>query len=404
MAVRSLVNSVLVVKRTALRIAMLAPPWIEVPPVGYGGIEHVVDLLCRQLVRRGHSVTLFAAPGTRSRATVCPLLDSPHPEAIGEALFEADHVAQAFEEIDLAATAGMPFDLVHDHCGFTALAMADRIATPLLHTLHGPFTEATSRFYARHGHKAAIVAISHTQLADAPPELAGSTVISNPIAVGDWPLRRRKDDYLLWVGRVTTEKGPHRAIDAARRAGRRLVLAGPIQPGQEEFFNAEVRPRLDGDRVIFIGEVGGARKRELFARAAALLMPIRWPEPFGMVMIEALACGTPVVAFPEGAATEIVADGENGFLVDDEDEMAATIPELKALDPGRCRASVARYSADRVAGKYEAVYRQIASGVPSEERAVHGLKAGIGRQAIDSRAAQRRRTRDREAAGTKAAA
>lgn len=368
MAWRRSANSVSAVKWAPLRIAMLAPPWIEIPPAGYGGTEQVVDLLCRELVQRGHSVTLFAAPGTSSSATVRQLLDRPHPDAIDEVLYEADHVARAFEEIDLAAAAGIPFDVVHDHSGFTALAMADRIATPILHTLHGAFTDATARFYAHHGHKAAIVAISRTQLAKAPPGLAVSAVIPNPIAVGSWPLRRRKDDYLLWIGRVAADKGPHRAIDAARRAGRRLVLAGPIQPGQEEFFESEVRPRLDGERARYIGEVGGVRKQELFARAAALLMPIRWPEPFGMVMIEALACGTPVIAFPEGAASEIVVHGDNGFLVEDEVEMADAIARLAELDPGRCRASAARYAADGIAAEYEAVYRELASRVPSGGR------------------------------------
>lgn len=347
---------------------MLAPPWIEIPPPGYGGVEQVVDLLCRELVQRGHAVTLFAAPGSSSSATVHPSLNRPHPDAIDEALYEADHVAQAFDAIDLAAAAGRPFDLVHDHSGFTALAMANRIATPVLHTLHGPFTEDASRFYARHGHKAAIVSISQTQLAEAPPELAVSEVIPNPIDVGSWPLRRRKDDYLLWIGRMAADKGPHRAIRAARRAGRRLVLAGPIQPGQEEFFETEVRPRIDGEQVRFVGEVGGARKQQLFARAAALLMPIRWPEPFGMVMIEALACGTPVVAFPEGAASEIVVHGVNGFLAEDEVEMAGAISKLAELDPSRCRASVARYAADGIAAEYEAVYRELTSrGFPKEQ-------------------------------------
>jgi len=346
---------------------MLAPPWIQIPPAGYGGIEQVVDLLCRELVQRGHAVTLFAAPGTSSSATVRPMLDHPQPDAIGEALYEADHVALAFEEIDLAGVAGTPFNVVHDHSGFTALAMADRVSTPVLHTLHGPFTEATARFYARHGHKAAIVAISRAQLAKAPPEFAVSAVIPNPIAVADWPLRRHKDDYLLWIGRMTAEKGAHRAIDAARRAGLRLVLAGPIQPGQEEFFESEVRPKLDGERVRFIGEVGGVRKQELFARASALLMPIRWPEPFGMVMIEALACGTPVIAFPEGAASEIVVHGANGFLVEDEVEMADAITKLEELDPSRCRASASRFAANGIAAEYEAEYRKLAQ-VPLEER------------------------------------
>ena len=268
-------------------------------------------------------------------------------------------MARVFEAIDAAVAAGDPFDVAHDHSGFVALAMADRLSAPLVHTVHGPFTAATSRFYARHGHKAAMVAISDSQRARAPPSLAGMPVIPNPIAVDDWPLRSEKDEYLLWIGRLTPEKGPQRAIEVARRARRPLVIAGPVQPGHEAFFEAEIQPLLDGERVRFVGEIGGQPKRELFARATALLMPIRWPEPFGMVMIEALACGTPVLAFPEGAATEIVINGENGFLVADEAEMARAVPALGRLDPWRCRASVSRrFDVEAVAAAYEAIYRQ----------------------------------------------
>lgn len=347
--------------KVALRIAMLAPPWIPVPPPAYGGIESVVALVSDELVRRGHAVTLFAAPGSRSAATVCVPLSAAHQDQIGQALYEADHVARAFAAIDSAGRDGRAFDVVHDHSGFTALAMADRLSVPMVHTLHGPFTDDTSAFYAEHGTRAAVVAISRTQLGDAPAALRGSPVIPNPIMVDAWPLRREKDGYLLWVGRMAEEKGPHRAIEAARGAGRPLIMAGPIQPGQEDFFGREVEPHLDGRRVRYLGEVGGRVKTELFARAAALLMPIRWSEPFGMVMIEALACGTPVIAFPEGAASEIVLHGENGFLVSDQDEMAGAVAELGGIDPARCRASVAsRYDVRSVAAAYERVYRKCA--------------------------------------------
>ena len=137
----------------------------------------------------------------------------------------------------------------------------------------------------------------------------------NPIRVEDWPFRADKDDYLLWMGRMDPVKGAHLAIKAAQAAGTKLVLAGPVQPGQREYFRREIEPHIDGHAVVFLGEVGGVHRKELFARAKAFVMPIRWAEPFGMVMVEALACGTPVIAFPEGAASEIVIDGENGFHV-----------------------------------------------------------------------------------------
>jgi glycosyltransferase involved in cell wall biosynthesis len=342
-----------------LRVAVLAPPWIAVPPPGYGGIEAVVDLLCEQLVARGHEVTLFAAPGSRSAARVRSLLEAAHPEEIGSSLRESDHVAGVWGEVELAAAGGVPFDVLHDHSGFTALAMADRVAVPVVHTLHGTFDEQTVRFYERHAHKAWLVAISHSQAASAPAGVRVVDVVPNPIVVDRWPLCSEKQDYLLWVGRMDPIKGPHLAIEAARLAGRTLVLAGPVQPGQERYFHGMIEPKVDGSMVRYVGEVGGVVKQELFASAAGFLMPVRWREPFGMVMIEALACGTPVIAFAEGAAAEIVIDGENGFLVADEVAMAAAVKRLGSIDPERCRASVAeRYDASITAAGYERVYRE----------------------------------------------
>jgi glycosyltransferase involved in cell wall biosynthesis len=343
-----------------LRVAMLAPPWIPVPSPGYGGVESVVSVLTEALVRRGHAVSLFCAPGSRSSARVVTLLEESHPEEIERSLYEVDHVARAFAEIDHAAY-GRRFDVVHDHCGFTALAMADRIDTPLVHTLHGQFTASTAAFYAHHGHKAALVGISRAQLESGPAGLETAGAIANPIDVRDWPLREHKDDYLLWIGRMTVEKGPHRAIAAARVAGVPLVLAGVIQPGQQAFFDREVAPHIDGERVRFVGEVGGSVKRSLFAGARALLMPIRWEEPFGMVMVEALACGTPVIAFPEGAARELVVDGQTGFLVEDEQAMGAAVDQLSRIAARDCRAWVGEHcDVDVVAAAYESAYRSVA--------------------------------------------
>jgi glycosyltransferase involved in cell wall biosynthesis len=354
-----------------LRIAVLAPPWIPVPAPGYGGIEAVVDLLCEALVARGHEVTLFGAPGSKSDARVQPLLDAAHPDTIGSSLHESDHVARAWERIEVAARLGRPFDLLHDHSGFTALAMADRIDVPVVHTIHGPFDYDISGFYQRHGHKATLVAISRSQATGAPPGVRVSAVVPNPIAVARWPLVAAKQDYLLWIGRMDPVKGAHRAIEAARIAGRRLVLAGPVQPGQEQerYFREQVEPHIDGRGVRYVGEVAGAAKQRLYANAAALLMPIRWREPFGMVMVEALACGTPVIAFPAGATAEIVLDGRNGLLVADEVEMARAIGRVGSIDPASCRASVAgRYDISVTASGYERVYRRGAAAgrVPAE--------------------------------------
>jgi glycosyltransferase involved in cell wall biosynthesis len=348
-----------------MRIAMLAPPWLPVPPSAYGGIECVVALLADALVAAGHDVDLFSAPGSRSDANVRSLLDAPHPGSIGQSLFEADHVARAFAAIDAEARAGAPYDVVHDHTAHIALAMADRLGAPVVHTVHCPFDEDASAFYRRHGAKASLVCISRAQAADAPPGVAVEGVVSNPIELqAGCAVRLRARGYLLWIGRVHPVKGPHRAIEVARAAGVPLVLAGPVQRGYGDFFRSEIEPHVDGHRVRYVGEVGGARKRRLFAEARALLMPIRWPEPFGMVMVEALAAGTPVLAFPSGAAPEIVDHGVTGFLVDDEQEMARMVAAVADLDPERCRARAAeQWAPDRVAAAYATVYRRVKTGV-----------------------------------------
>ena len=373
------------VGRSALRVAMIAPPWIPVPPPGYGGIEAVISVLCDELVARGHAVTLFAAPGSRSAAQLCSPLEDAHPDRIGWSLYEADHAGVAYDAISRAAAERRPFDVVHDHSGATAVAMAPRSPSPVVHTIHAPFDEETTPFYLRHGRKVWLVAISRSQYARRPPGVRIMDVVPNPIRVADWPFREQKDDYLLWVGRFDPDKGAHRAIAVARNAGAQLVLAGVIQPGQEHYFRTEIEPHLDSEQIRFIGEVGGPRRRDLFARAKALLMPISWPEPFGMVMVEALACGTPVLAFVAGDASEIVRDGENGFLVADETGMVEAVDRLAEIEPVRCRESVAsRYEVAIIAESYERVYerairaaRQRRSSRPRRTQRLH--RPGVSR-------------------------
>jgi glycosyltransferase involved in cell wall biosynthesis len=372
-------------------LALLAPPWIPIPPPAYGGIEQVVRLLAEGLVDAGHRVTLFAPPGSSSPAEVESPLHAPHPDEIQFSMWEVDHVARSFDAIDAAAAAGDPFDIVHDHTGFAALAMAQRLDTPLVHTLHGPFEPDLFRFYAYHGGKAQLVAISGAQRDAAPEHLRGGIpVVPNPLAVEEWPFAPRADGHLLWIARMNDDKGPQRAITAARAADMPLVLAGPIPPGEEEFFAREVEPHIDGDRVRYEGEVGDDGKRALYTDARALLMPIRWAEPFGMVMVEAMACGTPVIAFPEGSAPEVVIDGETGFLVEDEDAMARAVARVDRIDRARCRASVEeRFDVPTVVARYERVYetarrrngrfsRHVGTAPPRRSRRSEAREHGVG--------------------------
>lgn len=337
---------------------MLAPPWIPVPPTTYGGIEAVAALLTEHLIALGHNVTLFCSPGSRSKAHMVHPLSRAYDDKIGSALHEVDHVLQAFEYVKEAGN----FDVIHDHTS-TAVAFAKYCDIPMVHTMHNGHGEDRGPFYARHGDAANLVAISYAQQKTAPKSLKVCGVVPNPIDVTEWKFNDKKRPYALWVGRFDPAKGAHLAIFAARIVGMPLLLAGPIQPGQEHYFEQEIKPHIDDDKVRYVGSVGGKIKKRLFANATCLLMPITWNEPFGMVMVEALASGTPVIAFPWGAATEIVIDGYNGFQVADAAAMAEAMTDIGTIDSNDCYQSVAdRYNPQKIAQKYVDVYQRAASG------------------------------------------
>jgi glycosyltransferase involved in cell wall biosynthesis len=337
-----------------MKIAMIAPPWIPVPPPRYGGIESMVALLTDRLVKLGNEVVLFCSPASQSQAEMRHPLPHAYTAKIGQALYETDHVLQALNQIKWERD---PFDVVHDHTA-TAVAWAQHCSVPLVHTMHNGHEGDRGDFYLRHGSYARLIAISYAQRKTAPRDLLVDDVIHNPIDVEEWPYREQKMPFALWAGRFDPVKGAHLAIRAAKVAGMRLVLAGPIQQGQQAYFDREVRPHLKMGKIDYVGEIGGNRKKALFANASCLLMPIEWNEPFGMVMVEALACGTPVIAFPYGAATEIVVDGLNGYQVADVASMAEAMTDIQ-ISPAECRESVeARYDAATIAENYCAAYER----------------------------------------------
>jgi glycosyltransferase involved in cell wall biosynthesis len=340
-----------------MRIAVIAPPWYRVPPKGYGGIEWVVALLADGLSDRGHEVTLFAPPGSETEARlVPPLAEVPPQEAIGDPWYEAAHAVSAYGR-------AREFDVVHDHTGPVGVSMGAMSGCSTVHTLHGPFTDEATMLYERIARRLWFVAISESQRSYAPENLRWAGVVYNGIPMDRYPFRTDKADFLFFLGRADEEKAPHLAIQAARRAGRRLVLCATTKNERERSYWAEQVEPLLGDDVEVEGEVSHERKAELLSRAAALLFPIQWPEPFGLVMTEAMACGTPVVAWRNGSVPEVVADGETGFVVGSVAEMAAAVARVGELDPHAMRAAVQeRFSAEAMVAGYERAYERALAG------------------------------------------
>ena len=341
-----------------LRIGVIAPPMLSVPPLGYGGIERVVALLVDGLVESGHDVTLFAAP---SSLTSAHLISTIHmPSALGDPASLADelcHNAAAFREAD-------DFDIIHDHTGTGAAfgAMVNDGAA-VIHTLHGPWTPYSRRLFELVGDRVHLVAVSHAQqLANTTVHYAG--VVYNGVDLESHPFVPNKEDFLIFLGRISAEKRPEIAIEVARAAELPLVMCIKVtEPCERAYFDEMIAPLLGSD-ITVLEEPPHAIKVDLLGRARALIFPIDWPEPFGLVMTEAMACGTPVIASPLGAAPEIVRDGVTGFLCATTSQMVDAVHASKNLKAQECRDRAERYFSSRaMVARYERVYREVLSGI-----------------------------------------
>jgi glycosyltransferase involved in cell wall biosynthesis len=328
---------------------IITPPWVAVPPTAYGGTETVLDTLARGLGAVGHEVLLYTTGDSTCPVPRASVLPRAIGVGMGGSATELRHVIHAYQ-----AAAGA--DVVHDHT-LVGPVYADRFPDlPVVTTNHGPFQSELGDYYRAIGNRTPIIAISHHQASTA----AGTpiaAVIHHGVDVERFPSGPGDGGYALFLGRMCPEKGVDAAVRVARRAGMPLRIAAKMSEAAEQlYFDHHVRPLLGGD-IEYVGEVGGADKLELLENATCLLNPIAWPEPFGMVMVEALACGTPVVATPMGAVPEIVDDGLTGFVRSTEDALAEALLAVSGIDRDRCRKAVAeRFSATRMVADHLALY------------------------------------------------
>jgi len=342
-----------------MKIAQLAPLWEQVPPPAYGGTELVASLLTDELARRGHQVTLFATGDSKTLARLEPGCDNAlRPQGIlppHYAVYEQMQLSKVFQQAE-------EFDLIHSHMDYPVLPYANFSKTPVVHTLHGIFTPLTEKIFAQHRTQN-FVSISNSQRR---PDLRlnYAATVYNAIATDRFDFYAAPDEqpYLAFLGRMSVEKGPHLAIEIAKRSGLPLKMAGKIDFENQGFFEREVVPHIDGKQIEFLGEANHVMKNELMGRALATLFPITWREPFGLVMTESMATGTPVIGMALGSAPEVIADGKSGFLCHTVDDCVAAIAKLDNLDRRACRAYVEEtFSVQRMVEGYEAVYQQVLS-------------------------------------------
>lgn len=335
-----------------MKIGMLAPIWERVPPTRYGGIEQIVSLLTEELVARGHDVTLFASGDSTTEATLSSVYHVPQRELIGVESVDLNHVAQVYMR------AG-EFDIIHNHAGYGGMAWAAFVDTPVLTTLHGIFTDRNRPFF--HSFKDACYynSISDEQRRGF-PELNYVGTVYNAIDVPNEPFCDKKQDYYVFIGRMSHLKGADLAAEVATRAGVKLIMAGKIDACDQVFFDERVAPFVDGEQIVFKGEVSKEEKTKLLCEARGFIFPLQWSEPFGLVMIEAMVTGTPVIAFPYGSVPELIVDGQTGFLVNNLDEMVEKVKKLEELDAAACRRHVeSRFGVKRMTNNYLALYESI---------------------------------------------
>jgi glycosyltransferase involved in cell wall biosynthesis len=336
-----------------LRIGIISPPWFPVPPPGYGGIEWVVSLLADGLAEAGHDVTLFASGDSHTKGKLSYVFRTAPSHWIGQTFWELKHTLAALDRAD-------EFDVLNDHTGLLGLTLGGLVDTPFVHTVHGPLDGDPGLLYeqvVRVVPNARLISLSMNQRAPK-PDLPWIANCPNALDLSMYPVKPHTGDYLLFIGRMSADKGCHRAIAVAAQTGLPLKIAGKNrEPAERAYFEEYVEPHLN-DRIQYLGEVNHGQKVELLQDARMTLFPIEWEEPFGLVMIESMACGTPVLATRWGAVPEVIDDGRSGIIVDHYRQMPDALERADALDPLECRRyAEERFSPERMVADYLDAYR-----------------------------------------------
>ena len=342
-----------------MRIAVLSPVSWRTPPRHYGPWESVVSLLTEELVRLGVDVTLFATGDSQTSGKLVAVCPRPYSEdqSVDPKVAECLHISEVFER-------SADYDLIHNHFDFLPLTYSRLVETPVVTTIHGFSSSAIIPVYRKYNARSHYVAISE---ADKSPELDYIATIHHGIDVAEFPFCADRGKYLLFFGRIHPDKGVHEAIQVAQRVGMRLVIAGIIQ--DQSYFATQVEPHINGQTVEYLGSVGPDQRAQVLGNALALLHLIRFNEPFGLSMVEAMACGTPVIAFARGSIPEVIVHGETGYIADDIDDAVHAVAQVQSIDRSACRKDVERrFSHTRMARDYAGVYERIATGDVRDEQ------------------------------------
>lgn len=342
-----------------MNILQISPLYESVPPKLYGGTERVVYNLTEELVKRGHGVTLFAS----GDSTISARLVAPCEAALRLTESITDPLMYHILELGMAYDMADEFDIVHAHVDYFALPFAHVASTPTVITLHGrldiPELQPIYRYYFPDAHLVSISRDQRTYL----PDANWIATVHHGLAAESIPVGRG-GEYLAFLGRISREKRPDLAIEIAKRTGLPLKIAAKIDKADKEYYEKEIMPLMDHPLIEYVGEVNESEKFDFLGRAIALLFPIDWPEPFGLVMIEAMACGTPVIARPCGSVPEVIADGKTGFLASELEDLIVAVKKVETLDRDDCRRHVQQnFSVELMTDNYEAVYLRVLESV-----------------------------------------